>query len=700
MSVIQRIRDKGAWLIFGIISIALIAFILQDRSLNKGNLFANTTTLGKVNGEKIEKADFEKEMELIRQTNGAQAPPQDQLITGLWSQDVNKIIMHQEYEKLGIVCPPKELESVMFGENSPLKREFSDPKTGVFNADLARQAFDQLKKLKPTEKNKEQQENVQQVYVDPTIEKVLQGKYQSLMQQAMYVPKWLIEKQQADNSQVSSVSYVYVPYTSISDSTIKVSDDDIMAYANKHSKEYSKEDETRAISYVSFDAGASKADTETARSQVMALKNDFATTPDLKTWLAKVGSDMPFYDGYISGSAIKQAQKDSIFKVGVGNIYGPYKDGNAIVMAKLIGTKASPDTVKVRHILIGTIDPQSGQKTREDSTAKKLADSISLAIKKGTNFDSLVAKFSDDGNKDKGGIYDNVTSGQMVPPFNDYIFGGKVGDKAVVKTDFGYHYIEILSQKGSGTAYKIAYLSKPVIIGSETISNASTAAAQFAATSKDKKQFDQNAAKLNKSVMPSGEIKENDFTISSLGQSRALVRWIYEHEAGDVSDPTEINDKYIVGIITSVSKPGLPSATALRPLVEGLVRNEKKSKQIIDSKFKGNNLEAIATSAGVGVQKADSVLFSNSFVAGIGNDGKFVGAAFNKALQGKVSAPIAGTSGVFALRVEKMGVNTNPANDAENIKQGLLQSQRIAVYQGMNALRKAATVKDYRSKFY
>ena len=695
MSVIQRIRDKGAWLIFGIISLALIAFILQDRSVGRGSSFSNTTTLGKVNGEKIERADFEKKMAFIERMNGQQAPARDQLITGLWNQEVNKIVMQQEYDKLGLVCTGNEQRDILFGENSPLKREFTDPKTGEFKANEAMQAFAQMKKSK----NAEQVQNIYDIYVEPVIEKSLQEKYQALLQQAVYVPKWMVEKQQADNNMVSSVSFVYVPYNSVTDSSVKVSNDEIEAYGKKHRKEYEKDEEVRTISFVSFDGAANAADSLAVRAQVEAARKEFSETSDISAYLTRTGSDMPYYDGFISSKSIMQAKKDSIFKVGVGNVYGPYADGKDIVMAKLIATRQMPDTVTVRHILIGTVDPQSGQRMRADSTAKNLADSIQNAIKKGSSFDSLVVKFSDDGSKTKGGVYDNVSSGQMVPTFNDFIFGGKPGDKGIVKTDFGYHYIEILSQKGSSTAYKIAYLAKPVLASTETISAASTAAIQFAATSKNKKLFDENALKLNKPTSVSGEIKENDFSISGLGKSRQLIRWIYEHETGDVSEPTEIGEKYVVAVITSVNKPGLPSVASLRPLVENFVRNEKKASQIIETKFKGNTLEAYAASAGVQVQKSDSLLFGNSFVPGVGQEGKFIGAAFNKNLQGKASEQIAGVSGVYALRVEKIAT-VNNSTDPAVVKQGILQNQRVAVYRGMEALRKAATVKDYRSKFY
>ena len=696
MSVIQRIRDKGAWIVFAIIALALIAFILQDGVRRGGSGFSNSTTIGKVNGEKIERVDFEQK--LLMYGKGQQ---REQLIGQLWNQEVTTIIMQQEFDKLGLTISSKELNDIIFGDNSPLKREFTDPQTGIFDVEKAKQAFAQIKKSK----NTEQQAGIIDAYIQPAILQALNSKYQAMLQQSLYVPKWMIEKQIADNNLVSSVSYVFVPYTTISDSTAKVSDDEIMNYARKHNKEYEREEEARTIAYLSFDATASSADSAATINQLAGLKNEFAATTDIAAFFSKNATESPFYNSYVSRKEIKQKNIDSIIKVPVGGIYGPYVDGNTFVLAKVVGTKQIPDSVKVRHILISTHqqDPQTGVLTRvrEDSVARKIMDTVEAEIKSGKSFDSVCAKFSDDGNKSKGGVYDYFASARMVPAFNDFAFEKPVGSKGVIQTEYGYHYVEVLGQKGSGPAYKIAYLAKPIVVSNETDAAANNAASQFAGTSRNKKQFDENSAKLNKQWVLSGEIKENDFSIQGLGESRQLVRWAYEHEAGDVSDqPIRIGEKYVVAIVTSVIKPGLPPAQVLRPTIETIVRNEKKAKQLIDNKFKGNTLDALASSTGTSVQKADTLLFSNPFIPGVGNDAKFTGAAFNAANKGKVTEPVAGASGVFAIRVENIGAKANSNENPETIKQSILQGQRMAIYRGSDALRKAAIVKDYRSKFY
>jgi len=696
MSVIQTIRDRGTWIIFVIIAVALIAFILQDGAGRGGSAFSNSSVIAKVNGTSIERGAFEERLKSQEAMYAGQGATRDQLIGTVYNMEVDNIVLNQEFEKLGLVVSAKELNDILFGENSPLRQEFTDPKTGVFKVDDAKRAFAQIKKSK----NAEQIKMINSGYIEPTIQNSLRNKYQNLLIQSVYVPKWMVEKQQADNNAIASASYVYYPYVAVSDSSIKVSDADINNYVKKHSNEFKKEEETRSIAYITFSAAPTSADSAATLAQINDLKADFAASSDAAAFLGKVGTELAFYNSYFGGSRIQVANKDSIIRLPVGGLFGPYVDGNNYVLAKMVGIKQWPDSVTVRHILIGTNDPQSGQQVRDDSTGKKLVDSIQTAIKNGADFNALVTKYSDDGgSKEKGGVYDYFPQGQMVIPFNDFAFDNPVGAKGVVKTDFGYHYIEILGQKNRAPAYKIAYLAKPIISSNETMNEANTAAASFASSAKGSKEFNDNAAKLAKPILSATEIKQNDFTVGTMANTRSLVRWIYENKEGAVSDPTEVGDQIIVAMVTNVNKAGLMGANEARPLVEGLIRNDKKAKIIIETKMKGSSLEEFAKSSGSSILRADSLSFGSGFINGVGNEPKIVGAAFNKAVQGKVADLIAGSSGVFAVKGETVAAKPSDALP-ETVKQALIQNRKMAIYRSIEALRKAATVKDYRFSFY
>ena len=692
MSIIQNIRDKGAWIIFTIIVIALVAFVLQDGIGKQGN--TTVTDLGTVNGVSINKIDFEEKLEIQVQNYASQGVKREQLIGFLWNQEIDRILYMNEEEKAGITVGNKEITDVLFGVESPLRQEFTDPKTGEFKVNDAKQAIAQVKKSK----NQEQINQIEKLYVKPSIENRLRNKYQALIVKGLQVPTWMVQKQYNELNSIANIDIVGIPYASISDSTIKVTDDEVAGYIKENPAAFQVEEASKSINYVGFSAAPTSADSASVLNTITALKEDFQAAPDAAVFLNKAGSDLPFYNSYISGKTLQVPNKEEIIAAGVGNIYGPYVDGKNYTIAKLIGVKQWPDSASVRHILIATTG-QNGQLVRDDSTAKKLIDSIKSAIAGGVSFDEMVKKYSDDaGSKENGGKYDMFPQAQMVGPFNDFSFDNSVGSKGVVKTDFGYHYMEVLKQTPRSPAYKIAYLSKAILPSSETIGVAAAAAAAFASASKDIKTFNQEAVKLNKQSFPASDIKSMDYEIPGIGESRTLVRWVYENKINAVSEPTEIGDSYFVAIVTGEEKAGLASVAKVRPEVEGILRDQKKAIQIKQN-FKGSTIEAIAASAKTMVQPIDSINFNYSMIPGIGNEPKLVGAAFNKSFLNKPSAPIAGNAGVFVISVKSQGAKA-ATQDLASFESDLINRTRSVIYRTNIGLKKVAKIKDNRMKVY
>ena len=158
MSIIQNIRDKAAWIVSGAIALALIAFIAQDafQGGGRGIFSGNSTTLGKVNGKKIDAQPFEERVKMMEeQYRNANYPVNDmmrqQIRDGIWNETVEDIILAKEYDKLGLTISDKELTDMLYGPNPPqqLQQQFTDPNTGVYNADAAYQAIKSLKKGTP-----------------------------------------------------------------------------------------------------------------------------------------------------------------------------------------------------------------------------------------------------------------------------------------------------------------------------------------------------------------------------------------------------------------------------------------------------------------------------------------------------------------------------------------------------------------------
>ena len=721
MSIIQTIRDKGAKVSVVLIALALVGFILTDYFSGRGGGAVGGTggTVGRVNGNKVAFEDFSKKVDQTEENMKQQGYPdgaalRQQAIDQTWNQEVNRIILTEEFDKLGIQIGKKELGDILYGPNAPedLKKQFTDEATGQFNPVTAKSTIDQmLKKKVKTPEEQAQKDNFNN-YIYQLEQQRKETKFVSLLANSTNFARWFIEKQNSDNSQMAKISVVKEVYTSIPDSAVKIDDKEIAAYISKHKDDY-KQVESRSINYVTFSASPSAADSTEARNKVLALKETFDSTQNLEQFLAGEGVNN-YYNGYISGKTIQIGVKDSIFKTPVGGVYGPYLDGGSYVLAKVEGVKQMPDTVKIRHILIATSerDPQSGQMypKRDTASAKKLIDSIQTAIRNGSNFDTVCAKLSEDGTKDKGGIYENVYSGQMVAPFNDFIFLNPVGYKGIVKTEFGYHYIEVLSQKGGGAAYKIAYLPKEIIASSETDNNASNLANQFAGDSRDQKSFDET---FEKTLKPKGLLKgiapgisPTSADIRGVGASRSFVKNIYAAKLGEVLKPERIDENYVVAVVTEVLEEGTQSVATARTAVEPLLINAKKATILKQKVGKVTTLEAAAAAWGnKQVETIDSLrMSSRGSVSAIGYEPRISGAAFNPANKGKVvSEALEGINGVYVIRVDNIS--------ATAITEGTVADQRKGLYQQtkqnaenpqspaypINALKNAATIKDNRA---
>lgn len=723
MSVIQNIRDRYArWAVIAI-ALSLLGFIMMDAFAGRGSFLGNkSTTVGKINGKTIDYTDFTKKVDEAEKNQKAQGYEvgengRQQIIQGVWDQQVSDVIMNQQYKDLGLTVSEKELRDILFGANPPqdLKQRFSDPTTGVYNAVQAQQFINQIKKQgAPQDK-----EQLDQYFASLESNKLM-AKYTALLANTIFFPKWFLEKRNSDNSLMAKLSYVAIPYASIPDSTIKITDEEVENYIKEHKKDFEQKEETRSINYVVFSAAPSAADSAAAKASLMALKPQFDTLTHYESFITK-NSSLPFYSGYVSKTSLQQPNKDSILSAPVGVVYGPYLDpgqqGASYVLSKIIETKQLPDTVKLRHILIATSQQtQTGelQRVRDDSSAKHLIDSIQALYKAGTSFDTLVARFSEDpGSKSKGGVYDKVTTGKMVPSFNDFIFTHKPGETGIVKTDFGYHFIEILSQQGSTPAYKIAYLAKPIVSSQETDNAANNAASMFAGDSRDEKSFNANWEKSLKAKginkLTANDLKPMDFSIAGInGTSRRFVKDIFEADKGSVIGPERIGEDYLVAIVTEVHKAGLASIGQVRPMVEPLLRNKKKAQQIIKNIGQVGTLEQVASKTNQQIQTVDSIHF-NGANNSLGYETKVIGATFNPANKGKVCPePIAGQAAVYVIRVDN--VTTIPVQAASieeqrkmletQARQGIMQQMQYGSNPFIEALKKGATIKDNRANFY
>ncbi|RYZ29755.1 MAG: peptidylprolyl isomerase [Chitinophagaceae bacterium] len=705
MSLIQKIRDKYARIAVIAIGLALLGFILMDAFAGRGSVMGgNDTTLGKINGKKIEYDEFNRKVSEYSKRQGQNGEnATQQIVNGLWQQEVNDVIMGEQYKELGITVTSKELDQLLYGANpSPMVLQaFGNPQS--WDPNVVRQQFTQISKSGTVEQKAQLNELIEAVE-----KQALMDKYLALLTNSVYIPKWFLEKRNVDNSQMATAAYVGVPYTSIADSTVKVSDDEINAYVKAHQKDFEQKEESRSISYVQFSAAPSSADSAAVRNQLLAVKDSFQSTNNVKEFLLQNRSIIPYNDLWFSKADLPFQNTDTILGTPNGIVAGPFVEQTSqptYLLTKILDRKSQPDTAKVRHILVGTVDPATGTPTRDTVAAKAKADSIMRVITAGASFDSLVKLSDDQGKVINNGVYDSITrNAQLVQEFKDFALNNPVGTKGVVKTQFGYHYMEVLNQRGNSQVYKVAFFGLPIEASNETVTEANNAATMFAGSVSDEKSFndyfEKNLKPKGYNKLTAANLRPMDYNLTGVNASaRELIKEVFNAERGDVLDPKSIANSYIVAVVTDVQKAGLPSASAVRTMIEPVLVNKKKAEQIKKQMGTVADLNAVASKFNQQVQTADSLRFSGS--GPLGYETKVLGAVFNPSNKGKtVAEGIPGQMGVYAIRVDNTFTGAVENAGIEQQRQMLEMQARQQMPAPVQVLEKKADIKDYRAKFY
>lgn len=719
MSIIQNIRDKYARIAVIAIALALIGFILTDYFSGRGrNLFQGngSNIVGSVNGKKIDFESFSKKVTQMEESYKQQGYPANagmtqNVVEQIWNQEVSRILFQSEFEKLGMSISKKERGDILYGPNAPevIKNAGKD-ENGNFDPIRAKQQVDQM--MKSNQVPKQQKEDFNR-YITELEEQRMGEKYMALYSNSINYPKWFVEKQMADNSQIAKISMVRVLYSDsiFVDSTIAISDKEIADYISRH-KDNFKQEPTRSINYVTFSAAPTASDTAETLKQIASLKPEFDTTQDVPGFLTRNGV-MDFYNGYSSPAQFSVKYKDSLLRLSKNQVFGPYLEGSNYFLAKMLDNKVLPDSVKCRHILLGTTDPQTGQ-LADDSAAHKTADSIALAIRGGASFDSLETKFTQDkeAHKSKGvmtfsssQIQSGMQNGNFAKEFGQFIlFDGRPGDKKVVKTSFGWHYIEIMEFIKPASQYKIAYLPKEIIASKSTDDSAQEKANAFFGNIHDQKTFDEAFEKTIKPLKGNKgigvNIKPLDAQINGVGLSRPFVKAIYNAKQGEVLKPERIGNDYVVAVVTEVVEEGTQTAAKARMAVEPILRNKKKAETIKQKLGKITTLEAAAAAVNKKIETADS-LRMGQFSKDLGFEQKVRGAAFNPANKGKVvSEALEGVSGVYVISVESTSATSSTEGSVADQRKQRYDIGKQTNPGPMEALKDAATIKDKRAERY
>ena len=707
MAILNSIRKRGVFLII-IIALALFSFILADVIRNGGfSSEKSLTTVAIVNGETLTRDIFMKQVELTQRNLGENGTTA-QAMNLVWDRELRNVLQQQQYDALGLTAQKEQLDqSLRMGLASNPTFQDAD---GVFSALKVQEYIANVKATNPTAYQQwlDYENNLKSGALQTTYYNMIKAGMRSTLSEG--------EQEYRYQNDKINMQYVYVPYTSIPDTDVSVTDSEIEAYIRKNAADYEQTPQVD-VQFVSFSEAPSDADIADAETTITSLLKDrevynsninateilkgLENTQDYQNFIND-NSDVPFQDRYFFKSDIPEAIAEDLFATPLNGIYGPYKLGNNNNISKVIGITQMPDSVQSRHILIryqGSFRA-SDAITRSKEDAKAMADSIAGVLKRNKNkFEALAKTLSDDkSNSDNGGDLGYSGPGKLTKDFNDFIFDNKTGTLGVVETEFGFHVVEVQEQKNKQKAMKFATISKEIEASEKTLNEVFANASRFEVAAQ-KGDFSQIAKTQELALKPVNKIGALDATIPGVGNNRSIVNWAFGEDVsvGDVKR-FSILDGYVVVQLTRKSPKGLMSIAEASSLVMPKLRNAYKAKQIMAT-ISGDDLDAIASSQGISVQNATAITMAAPTIPGAGAEPEVVGAAFAKAA-GETTSLIAGEKGVFKVRVT--AVNNAPALEnyasyANQLNSAATPAVNTKVYQ---ALKNAAEIEDNRANFF
>jgi len=685
MAVLSKIRQRSFFLII-IIALALFSFVLAD-VIQSGTFSAGANDVGSVNGTDIEAQQFMQSVANIEKQG--QGTSSTQAMNSAWEQEVRRIILTEEFDKLGLKVGNEQLINVIKQNPSLSQNPQFLNAAGQFDENKFKESLKGIKNA-PDQTQwlqwKEFEKNIE-IYA-------VEQMYNTMIKSGVYTTKAEGKFQYKLENDKADFEYVTVSFSTINDDQVKVSDAEIIDFMKKSPKKY-KSDNTTNVDFVLVENKPSKEDEQAMLTSIGDVKVKFDSVANVGEFV-NANSDIKFDSTYVAKKDLPIEHQEALFNLPVGAVYGPYVANGSQCISRMIGRKGNA-SAKASHILIAYKGAERSPATRTKEEAQALANDLLTQAKANPgNFAMLAMTNSDDpGSKNNGGVYDNITPGQMVPKFNDFVFNNTVGTMGVVETDYGFHVIQVLDKYEAVLMGTVAQKIQP---SEATIDAIYTKASKLEADANENSDFAALAKKAGLEVIPATNLKGFDEYIQGVGAQREIVRWSFnkDTEIGDVRR-FEVPQGFVIAKLKDKNTSGLLPIDVAKQTVEPILKNQKRA-EIIKKKMSGASLEAVAQKSGATVQPAIGVSMKSPVLPNIGNEPKVVGKAFGLAA-GKTSEIIEGNSGMFMVRAKAVTKAPEVPSYATYITQDRTQNQSYATSKAYTALKDKAEIKDNRANF-
>lgn len=712
MATLQKIRSKGPLLVI-VIGLALFAFIAGD-AWKVLQPHQGKQDVGEVNGEILSAQDYQKMVdelsEVIKLTNGLNSLTEDQLNNvkdQVWQSYVNNKLIAEQAEKLGLKVTDAEIQSIIDQGTHPLLMQtpFRNPQTGMFDKDMLKKFLVDYANLNASQMPAQYVEYYQKMgafwqFVEKTLaQSTLAEKYQNLVTKSLISNPVAAEDAFNSRTEQSDLLLAGVPYSSINDSTVQVSDSEIKDRYNEKKEQFKQLVETRDIRYIDVKVVPSDADRKAVEKEVTEYSNQLAsTTADFGTFVRSTGSSVNYSDVPVSKSVFPADVASRLDSTNVNEVYGPYynQTDDSFNAFKLLAKVSSPDSIQFRQIQVYA--------DTEEKT-KTLADSIYNALKGGADFAAVAKIYGQTGEATwvnaqswEGSELDADNS-----KFINTLLNQPVNELANLNMGQANLILQVMNKKSMQTKYKVAVVKREVEFSKETYNAAYNKFSQFVAQNTTIDSMVKNAEESGYTLMPRTDLSSAEHYVGGVRSTREALKWIFAAKPGEVSPLYECgeNNHLMVVALDKIHEAGYRDINSVAEMLRAEIRRDKKAEKIMEEMKKYNSIAQVKGMKDAVSDSVKHVTFSApAYISVTRSSEPVIGAVAAKTAANKVSAPIKGNGGVYMIQVyaKEKGSEKFDAKQEETTLTNM--AVRIAGNQLINDLYQKAKVVDQRYLFF
>ena len=338
------------------------------------------------------------------------------------------------------------------------------------------------------------------------------------------------------------------------------------------------------------------------------------------------------------------------------------------------------EQARSRHILIKVA---AGADAKTDAAAKAKTEGLLKQIKAGANFADLAKKNSEDSSKDAGGELGFFKRGATVPEFEKALFNQKIGDTEIVKSQFGYHILQV-EERQAAHSESIDEV-RPAIQATLIRQKAAAAEENFARTltSEAVKNGLQKTATAHHLEVTTTPLVGAQGVISALPNSTEILGKAFQSKQGDPPQYATTGEGYAVFQVAEIAAAHAPAFADWKSRVADDYRNEQlpillsqKTQELAEKAKNLNDLSKAAKAVGATLKTSDLVGPTGQ-VPDFGQVAQVAPQLFDLK-PGELSGPIsAGRTGVVAKLLDKQEPTADEiAKNFDQTKDQILYQRR------------------------